>query len=253
MVQIAVIGDVHDMQVRLTRVLERIASDPPDLALLVGDVGRDPPWNEPQRETEREDHDESIRRVVARVRSRLGCPVAFVPGNHDLRKTATDIDGCNCDGRIVEVAGLRIAGFGGAGPGRFGFPYEWDEPEADVALRALLDDASPPDILISHTPPARTGLDRTSRGEHVGSESVRRWTAIARPKLVVCGHIHEAWGVERIEGVPCLNAGALGEPFGAEIVWLVRWSPEGPEGIRSFHVSPDGETSTRVWTLQPAS
>ena len=245
--QIAVIGDVHDKQDRLARVLERIASDPPDLALLVGDVGRDPPWAEPQRRKHRMNHDESIRQIVARVRLRLGCPVAFVPGNHDLRDTADDVDGVNCDGRIVEIAGLRIAGFGGAGPGRFGFPYEWDEDEADAALRALLGGATPPDILISHTPPARTGLDRTSRGEQVGSEAVRRWIAAARPKLFVCGHIHEAWGVERIEGVACLNAGALGEPFGAEIVWRVHWSPEGPAGIRSFDMAPDFQPRTRDW------
>lgn len=247
MVQIAVIGDVHDRQDRLVRILERIVSDPPDLAVLVGDVGRDPPWAEPQRRAQREEHDESIRRVVARVRSSLDCPVAFVPGNHDLPDPAADIDGANCNGRIVEINGMRIAGFGGAGPARFGFPYEWGEDEADEALRSLLDGAASPDILISHTPPARSSLDRTSSGEHAGSQAVRRWIVAARPSLFVCGHIHEAWGVEHIEGVPCLNAGALGEPFGAEIVWLVRWSPDGPAGIRSFHVSPDGQPKTRDW------
>ena len=177
----------------------------------------------------------------------MNCPVAFVPGNHDLPDPACDIDGIDCDGRIAEIAGVRIAGLGGAGPARFGFPYEWGEDEADAALRTLLDGAAPPDIMISHTPPARTSLDRTSSGEHAGSEAVRQWIGSVRPKLFVCGHIHEAWGVERIEGVPCLNAGALGEPFGAEIGWLVRWSNEGPAGIRSFHVSPDGRPSTRDW------
>ena len=245
--QIAIIGDVHDHQERLERVLERIAPTPPDLALLVGDLGRDPPWPEPLRRTKRQDHDESVRRVVACVRVRLGCSLAFVPGNHDLRDASTDIDGVNCDGRIVDIAGLRVAGFGGAGPTLFGFPYEWTEAEADEMLRSLLDGVAPPDILISHTPPARTGLDRTAGGDHVGSESVRRWIATARPRLFVCGHIHEAWGVEHVEGVPCLNAGGLGEPFGEEIVWLVRWSPEGPAGIRSLRVSPDGEADYRDW------
>jgi Icc-related predicted phosphoesterase len=245
--QFAIIGDVHDHQERLASVLERIAPAPSDLALLVGDVGRDPPWPEPLRRTKREDHDESVRRVLAQVRERLGCPVAFVPGNHDLQDAATEIDGINCDGRVDDVAGLRVAGFGGAGPGRFGFPYEWDEPEADERLRRLLDGVERLDILISHTPPARTGLDRTARGEHVGSESVRRWITTARPRLLVCGHIHEGWGVEHVEGVPCLNAGALGEPFGQEIVWQVRWSPEGPAGIRSFCVSPDGMPDSRDW------
>ena len=97
---------------------------------------------------------------------------------------------------IVEIAGLRIAGFGGAGPGRFGFPYEWDEDEADAALRTLLDGAAPPDILISHTPPARTGLDRTSRGEHFGrfcsARDQTRYDESGRA-LCYCGHRQEPW------------------------------------------------------------
>jgi len=245
--KIAVIGDVHDHQERLERILDRIAASPPDLTLLVGDVGRDPPWTEPERQSRRQEHDTSVRRVLARIRGSLGCPLAFVPGNHDLRDAVTDVDGVNCDGRIVDIAGRRIAGFGGAGPTRFGFPYEWKENEADETLRSLLAGAAPVDILISHTPPARTSLDRTARGEHVGSEAVRRSIATARPSLLVCGHIHESWGVERVDGVLCLNAGALGEPFGEEIVWLVDWSSDGPTAIRSFHASSDDDDESRDW------
>jgi len=247
MFEIAVIGDVHDHQERLSRVLDRLAGCSPDLALLVGDLGLDPPWSESGRRTERQTHDASVRRVIASVRGSLGCPIAFVPGNHDLKDAAEDTDGVNCDGRVVDLAGLRIAGLGGAGPTRFGFPYEWKEPEAEETLRQMSAGEDPVDLFVCHTPPSDTTLDRTYQGSHVGSRAVRGWIATARPRLVVCGHIHEALGVERVEGVLCLNAGALGDPFGEKIAWTVRWGADGPAGIRSYRSASDGTAETRNW------
>jgi Icc-related predicted phosphoesterase len=185
---------------------------------------------------------------VDRVADRLGCPVLFVPGNHDLRDAVEETRGTNIDGRVVRVAGLAVAGFGGAGTTPLHFPYEWTESEADAALAAIFGgDASRPDLFLSHTPPARCMLDRTWHGEHVGSRAVRAWLRRARPRLFVCGHIHEAWGLERIEGVRCLNAGALGEPYGETIVWVVELDPSGPAGIESRRREPGKEAELRVW------
>jgi Icc-related predicted phosphoesterase len=138
----------------------------------------------------------------------------------------------NVDGRVADAAGLRLFGFGGSGPSRFGFPYEWTEEEAQRALAAVF----PPslergiDIFLSHAPPAETTLDRTHQGEHVGSRTVRQWLARIRPRLFVCGHIHEAWGVEEVDGVPCLNAGSLGEPHGQVIACRINWQ-DGPRRV----------------------
>ena len=41
-------------------------------------------------------------------------------------------------------------------PAFFGFPYEWTEEQAEAALEAAFVEAPPPpDIFLSHTPPAR--------------------------------------------------------------------------------------------------
>jgi Icc-related predicted phosphoesterase len=247
MSSIVIIGDVHDEQDRLRSSLDLVSGRPADLVLLVGDVGEDPPWTAELRKTQRENHDESVRRVVSRIRKTLDCPLVFVPGNHDLPEPTADMDGVNADRKIVEVAGLRIAGFGGAGPTRFGFAYEWKEDEADEALQRLFADAgSGIDIFLSHTPPANTTLDRTARGEPVGSSVVKRWLERVRPRLFVCGHIHEAWGVEWLWGVPCLNAGAFGPPHAEEIAWRVEWE-QGPVRIVSFVRGPDGGPVERLW------
>jgi len=233
--RLVIFGDIHDQRRRLAAALDLLGGRSADLALLAGDVGLDPPWNSPAREKERAAHDESMLRTVRHVERRLNCPVLFVPDNHDLRDPIGSLDHHNCDRRTVEIAGMRIAGFGGAGPAHFGFPYEWSEEEADTLLKSFLSGREGKlDIFLSHSPPAGCKLDRTMRGEHVGSASVRKWIDRVRPRLFVCGHIHEAWGVEEVEGVTCLNAGALGEPCGQELVWVVEWGERGPERIFSF-------------------
>lgn len=233
MKRIAVIGDVHDHRTRLEQVLADLPRGVVDLALLVGDVGCDPPWNEPRRHRERRVHDDSTRHVLDRVRGTLACPVAFVPGNHDLPDPPEGLPATNCDGRRVRIAGLRIAGLGGAGPRHYGFPYEWDEPEARRRLRALGRRPGRIDVLLCHAPPVDTPLDVTTGGEHAGSVAVAEAIRRLRPRMFVCGHIHEAWGPVSLGEVPCLNAGALGEPFGRALGWLIEWR-NGPERIETI-------------------
>jgi len=243
---IVLVGDVHDERDRLKRSLALLGERRPDLVLLTGDIGRDPPWHRAQRRTRRAEHDESVRSVFDCVRNSCDCPVVFVPGNHDLDDPPDEVGAINADRRIVEIAGLRVAGFGGAGPTRFGFPYEWSEEQGQVALATMFNDAGQVDVFLSHSPPAATTLDRTAHGAAVGSTAVKDWIGRVRPKLFVCGHIHEAWGVEDLDGVPCVNAGALGEPYGRDLVWVVDWC-DGPGRIRSFCRGASGDAEQREW------
>jgi len=77
-------------------------------------------------------------------------------------------------------------------------PYKrwaWMAPEETLArfYDAIPNDT---DILITHTPPFDI-LDRSLRGERLGSKSLRRKVdKLNKLKLVVCGHIHEARGKE---------------------------------------------------------
>ena len=240
-------GDVHGRHDRLDTVLGWLAPCDPDLALLVGDIGLDPPWGRSDRRRLRQEHDESVRGVVRRVRSALGCAVVFVPGNHDLPDPPDDVDGINVDRRVIILQGLRIAGLGGSGPALFGFPYEWSEEVADAVLGQMFPEPRRRlDLWLCHAPPARTRLDRTTRGEHVGSRAVARWIGVLRPRLFVCGHIHESAGLEWLDGVPCVNAGSLGEPHGREIACTVDWS-DGPARVEALVTGPDGDVERRVW------
>lgn len=211
---LAVIGDVHARFRFLDPVLARAAEADVDGILLVGDLGSHELGRVSQRTPARDArYLASVEEVLRRARA-LGRPVAYVPGNHDLPDLA--VPG-NIDGKVVELAGLRVAGIGGAGPDRFGFAYEWTDDE--LRARVTLPDC---DVILAHCPPARTPLDHVPRGDrHVGSEAIRELCE-RHAGFLVCGHIHESPGACQLGDCLCLNAGGLGRPFGLPQIGFLR-------------------------------
>ncbi len=111
-------------------------------------------------------------------------------------------------GGSVEIDGIDFFGLGCAVPiTPFGaWSVDLDEHEA----ARLLESCPAGAVLVSHSPP-QGHVDRASSGQHLGSVAVLQAIRRTRPKLVVCGHIHDAWGQRsEIDGVPVLNAGPEG-------------------------------------------
>lgn len=214
-ITLAVIGDIHGELYHLKKVLDHLAQVPIAGVLMLGDFGS------AEYELSRWHKDSSrpllikeVTRILELV-GQLGVEVAWVPGNHDYADL--DLPG-NCDRRMVVLGGVRVFGIGGAGPGRFGFPYEWDEDE----IRGLT--VPECDLILSHAPPARTSLDRLFHADrHVGSEAIRE-IAEAHRGALVCGHIHESYGTERLGDSVCVNVGSLGDPYGLMQVGFVVYS-----------------------------
>ncbi len=209
-VRLGLIGDVHARLDRLEHVLDHLAPLPLDGVLLVGDVSRGPPWS--QRGQQDAAQVASFAQVVAAIQARVEAPVLFVPGNHDPR--VVPLPG-NIDRTLHTVENIRIFGIGGAGPARFGFPYEWDEAEI-AALRVL-----PCDLVLAHCPPFGTPIDALSGGRgHAGSQAIRA-VAEGHQGVLVCGHIHESAGFALLGDCLCINVGALGEPYGRACVGVL--------------------------------
>lgn len=141
------------------------------------------------------------------LQSTLNVPLVYVPGNHDadlsgLRQGRNGMvlqagmptsrsapGGDNADGRLVESAGLRIAGLGGCvryndGPNQYSQrQYRWRARRlAWLARRTRVD------ILLTHAPPARLG-DRDDP-PHRGIEALYGLAERLRPRLLIHGHIH---------------------------------------------------------------
>lgn len=78
------------------------------------------------------------------------------------------------------------------GPGNWAFEYQ--NEDAKRLWSAMPDDA---DIVVSHTPP-QGHCDAATKDDRSGCTALLQRLAVVRPLLHVCGHIHEARGIERV-------------------------------------------------------
>lgn len=173
----------------------------PDLVLAAGDL----PWG-----------------YLEHIASCVDAPLLFVPGNHDpavargrLHRSGMHVHaglpvpdprphgGINADGRVVEAAGLRIAGLGGCVRYRPG-PNQYSQAEftrkasrlARLARRHRKRSrraggaATSPgiDILLTHAPPRHCGDEEDA--PHHGIEALHPLIEQLTPRLLVHGHIH---------------------------------------------------------------
>lgn len=68
------------------------------------------------------------------------------------------------------------------------------------------------DILIVHGP-AEGILDKVYNGEQVGCKDLKEAIKRVQPKAFICGHIHEAYGVEQLDGATFINASNLNRRY----------------------------------------
>ena len=73
-------------------------------------------------------------------------------------------------------------------------------------------------ILISHNPPKGQVVDAVNPELHAGSQMFTDFIKEHKPLAVICGHIHEGRGVEKIGDTTVINPGSLGEK--GTWVWL---------------------------------
>lgn len=161
----------------------------------------------------------NIRRGLNRAMAALKAisqPLVLVPGNSESDEELSQA----CQGwrnaHVLHGSGTMIDGvdFYGLGGGipvtPFGaWSFDFTEAEADQLLAACPSSG----VLVSHSPPHGI-LDRSSRGDHLGSVSIRRAIEQRQLQLVVCGHIHASAGQEAILGqTTVINAGPEG------IIW----------------------------------
>jgi len=187
--------DLHGATNVLERILTKVGQV--DLVLLGGDVTN---FGTP----------DEAEALVATIRS-AGLRVLAVAGN---------CDSAAIDARLVKL-GVSLSGRGvTVGPlGLHGLPamppwldrmYHFSEPELADLLAVGHDQiaGAARHAVLSHAPPRAERIDRTRRGQHVGSTALREFIDRTQPELVGCGHIHEARGVETLGRTTVVNCGA---------------------------------------------
>ena len=139
------------------------------------------------------------------------CPVLFVPGNCDP-PTLIDTKIENVEsihGKCKQFGNINFLGVGGSSPTPFDTPFELTEAEIAHILEQGFSSCQTKHqtVLVSHSPPKDTKVDLTFTGEHAGSMSVRKFIEKTNPAVVVCGHIHEATGTDKINNTAIINPG----------------------------------------------
>ncbi|HUA17410.1 MAG TPA: metallophosphoesterase [Bryobacteraceae bacterium] len=137
-----------------------------------------------------------------------------LPGNHeseaDIGRLCEEFGFHNFHGQNMEIGGYQVAGLGYSNPTPFHTPGEYTEDE--LARRLEVFAPLDPLILICHTPPKGTKLDRAGEGKHFGSTAIRDFIDRYQPRFFYCGHIHEAAGVHEVIGrTQCWNVGPRGQ------------------------------------------
>jgi len=139
-------------------------------------------------------------------------PTVLVPGNNEtedaLREAAAGWDSAT----ILHGGGATIDGveFYGLGAGIPVTPWDWsfdlDDESATEKLAACPEGA----VLVLHSPPLGH-CDSGGGDTHFGSPALLAAIEAKRPRLAVCGHIHESWGCQsRVGDTPVHNLGPKG-------------------------------------------
>ncbi len=197
--RILAFSDIHGSFTAVERVLAR--EQPHDMVIIAGDL------------TTRGTIDEAtdaLRRMTALTPRLLAVGGNMDAASFDERFNAMGI-GLNARGVLVEDVGF----FGVSGCPFTPMKTPNELPEEEIARRCETGwtqvQHAQRKVFVPHTPPARTTLDRILIGAHVGSTAVREFTERRKPDVLICGHIHEARGIETLGSTTMVNCGPAGK------------------------------------------
>ncbi len=189
-------GDFHGDKLAAKRLADLAEKEDVDLVVLNGDL------------VEEEDTSGIIGPFVAKKKK-----VIILPGNHETIATADFLaelyNITNLHGYYIKFGDIGFFGCGGANVGL----SQLSEKEIYDTLKKGFDkikDMSKK-IMITHIHPADTKMELFSKFVK-GSTGLKRAIDKFKPDLLICGHVHEAEGIEEIVGkTKVINVGRKGK------------------------------------------
>ena len=143
--------------------------------------------------------------------------VLLIPGNHETVATADFLaelyepDAKNIHGYSVKYKGVGIFGAGGAT--NVGPQPPIDEDEMYDLLKKGFDNIRylKKKIMVTHIHPTETKIEKFSRFVP-GSDAVKKAVERFKPDILLCGHVHEAEGLEdKLGKTRVINVGRKGK------------------------------------------
>jgi uncharacterized protein len=139
-------------------------------------------------------------------------PTVLVPGNNETEAALREATAGWSAATVLHGGGATIDGteFYGLGAGVPITPWDWSFDLDDESAAEMLAACPEGAVLVLHSPP-RGHCDSGGGGDHFGSAALLEAIEAKRPRLAVCGHIHEAWGCQSTVGeTPVRNLGPKG-------------------------------------------
>lgn len=170
------VADIHGSQYRLNIVLNNINTYNPDLVVVCGDITQFGPGQ-----------------LATNFLNQLPVETLAIPGNIDTYDVDHGIFASNATAlhlKRVVVKGIPFIGIG----------REIPSPLADIDIadgtkkKPLSGMVNSSSVLVTHVPPYKL-QDKMFLGSHGGSKELRTFVDTCKPRLLLCGHIHEDPGV----------------------------------------------------------
>ncbi len=199
--RIIALSDIHGAYKKVDEILAQESSF--DALIIAGDLTTVGPPEEAAS---------AIRQFL-----RHGKPLFVVAGNMDVPEVEATFStlGVSVNARGVVLEGVGIFGVSASPFTPMHTPYEISEDEIMTRAEAGWKDVASAQrkLFVPHAPPRETKVDRILLGKHVGSTAVRTFIERYAPDVVICGHIHEARGIDTIGTTTIVNCGPAGKGY----------------------------------------
>lgn len=199
--RILAFSDIHGSYKRVEEILSHESSF--DALIIAGDLTT--VGSPKEAET-------AIRRF-----QQYGKPLFVVAGNMDLPELETTFMnlGVSINARGVLHGDVGLFGVSASPFTPMNTPYEISEDEIMKRAEAGWEDVASArwKLFVPHAPPRDTKVDKIILGKHVGSTAVREFIEKHQPDLVICGHIHEARGMDKLGKTTIINCGPAGRGY----------------------------------------
>ncbi|MEA2059116.1 MAG: metallophosphoesterase family protein [Thermodesulfobacteriota bacterium] len=216
------VADIHGKDEKIDRIKACIHHYTPDVLVIAGDItsfrGAD--------------------RIFDRF-SKTDLPILYIRGNTDLKKLDRAADHYaniqNLDKKQICFQELCFTGISGTIPLPFYSMICLNEKRELEKLKKLVTKDT---IVVAH-PPCRGVLDKVGKKCHAGSLNLKHFITQNCPALLLCGHIHEQSGVERIHQTLVVNCAMTKTHSGA----LVRYEKDKSPRAKIIASPPDYSSS----------
>ena len=195
--KILAVSDIHGDTKLVKRLAERAKKENVDLVILGGDI------------TFAEMSTEGLVGPFVKA----GKKVLLLPGNHESIATTSflaELYGVHhLHGYSIKVKDVGIFGCGGANIG----PFEISEKDISYLLKKGYENikGTRKTIMVTHVHPSGSKMENITKFVP-GSNAVKNAIEKFKPDFALCGHVHEAEGLEEVLGkTRLINVGRKGK------------------------------------------